>query len=313
MSFGRTGHEATRLSDGTVLVIGGSTGTVSPTTTATAELYAVDVTVPLITPTITGTLGDDGWYTSDVGLTWAVTDEQSAIESTSGCDAVSITADQSSTTYACSATSEGGTAGPVEVSIKRDATAPTVSVTGVTDGAVYPPGSAPTAGCDTQDARSGVAEPASLQSSGGPLGTVIASCTGATDEAGNAATTVSATYGVHYVFSGFLAPIDDGGVLNTMKAGAAVAVKFSLAGENGLAILAEGSPSSQTIDCELGTPTDAVEETVTAGSSSLSYDATSLQYRYVWKTDKAWAASCRRLNLTLIDGSSHTAIFEFTH
>ena len=228
---------------------------------------------------------------------------------------MSITADQSSTTYACSATSEGGTAGPVEVSIKRDATAPTVSVTGVTDGATYTAGSVPTAGCDTQDATSGVADNASLSLSGGPLGTITATCTGATDNAGNAAPSVSAGYGVlsAYAFSGFFAPIDNGGVLNTMKAGAAVAVKFSLAGNQGLAILADGSPSSQTIDCELGTPTDAVEETVTAGSSSLSYDAASLQYRYVWKTDKAWAASCRQLTVTLIDGSSHTAIFEFTH
>jgi hypothetical protein len=38
-----------------------------------------------------------------------------------------ITADQAATTYSCSATSDGGSAGPVNVSIKRDATNPSIS------------------------------------------------------------------------------------------------------------------------------------------------------------------------------------------
>jgi hypothetical protein len=50
---------------------------------------------------------------------------------------------------------------------------------------------------------------------------------------------------------------------------------------------------------------------VTAGSSSLSYDATTDQYVYVWKTDKAWANTCRQLMVTLDDGSVHTAEFKF--
>jgi hypothetical protein len=97
-----------------------------------------------------------------------------------------------------------------------------------------------------------------------------------------------------------------------MKAGSAVPVKFSLGSDQGLSILAAGSPSSQKITCDAGAPVDGIEETVTAGASSLSYDATSDQYIYVWKTDKAWAASCHQLTVTLIDGTSHTAKFTFT-
>jgi hypothetical protein len=44
-----------------------------------------------------------------------------------GCVDQNITADQPETVYSCSATSAGGSAGPVSVSIKRDATAPTIS------------------------------------------------------------------------------------------------------------------------------------------------------------------------------------------
>lgn len=32
---------------------------------------------------------------------------------------------------------------------------------------------------------------------------------------------------------------------------------------------------------------------------------------YVWKSDKAWAKSCRQLQVLLADGSLHTALFSF--
>ncbi|HET9323562.1 MAG TPA: hypothetical protein VFO03_06750, partial [Gaiellaceae bacterium] len=71
--------------------------------------------------------GLNGWYRSDVSLTWSVGEPQSSnsLQKT-GCVDQSITADQSATGYSCSATSAGGSAGPVSVSIKRDATKPTI-------------------------------------------------------------------------------------------------------------------------------------------------------------------------------------------
>jgi hypothetical protein len=88
----------------------------------------VDSSAPVITPHISGTLGNNGWYVSDVTLTWTVTDSESPNSlQTSGCVNQSITSDQASTDYSCSASSAGGSSGPVTVSIKRDATAPTIS------------------------------------------------------------------------------------------------------------------------------------------------------------------------------------------
>jgi hypothetical protein len=113
-----------------------------------------------------------------------------------------------------------------------------------------------------------------------------------------------------YNFSGFLQPIDPDAV-NVVKGGAAVPVKFSLNGDQGLDILAAGSPSSIQVGCTTGEEMNSLEETVTAGASSLTYDPLADQYTYVWKTDKAWAGTCRQLSITLNDDTVHTADFQF--
>jgi hypothetical protein len=82
-----------------------------------------DATAPVITPNVSGTLGNNGWYVSDVSVTWTVTDPESTVSSTTGCDPASVTSDTTGTTFTCSATSGGGT-NSVSVTIKRDATAP---------------------------------------------------------------------------------------------------------------------------------------------------------------------------------------------
>jgi hypothetical protein len=114
---------------------------------------------------------------------------------------------------------------------------------------------------------------------------------------------------VKYPFTGFLQPVDNLPTINAVKAGAAVPVKFSLGGDFGLNIFASGYPKAQLMQCITGEPIAAIEETVTAGSSSLFYDAETALYTYVWKTDKGWANSCRELQLKLDDGEVYTAWF----
>lgn len=116
---------------------------------------------------------------------------------------------------------------------------------------------------------------------------------------------------VSYNFGGFLRPIDNVPTVNVVKAGQAIPVKFSLGGNQGLGIFATGYPKVIVTGCT-GTLLDAIEETVTAGNSSLQYDAGAGQYIYVWKTDKAWAATCRQLVVKFVDGSTQVANFNFT-
>ncbi len=114
---------------------------------------------------------------------------------------------------------------------------------------------------------------------------------------------------VSYTFNGFFQPIDNNAV-NAAKAGSAIPVKFSLGGNQGLNIFAAGSPTSQAVACDSMAPIDEIESTVTAGASTLQYDAGTGQYIYVWKTEKQWLG-CRQLRVTLRDGSTRTATFKF--
>lgn len=116
--------------------------------------------------------------------------------------------------------------------------------------------------------------------------------------------------GPTYSFGGFLQPVDARPTLNSLKAGAAVPVKFSLAGNRGLDIFAAGYPKSQLIACDATANVDGIETTVTAGASSLTYDPATDTYTYIWKTEKSWAGTCRQLVLGLADGSYERANFK---
>lgn len=115
---------------------------------------------------------------------------------------------------------------------------------------------------------------------------------------------------VLYQWSGFFAPIENAPAMNTAKAGSALPVKFSLDGYQGLDVLRSGSPSSQRTSCGTGSIGTA-EATFTPGKSGLSYDNDTGQYQYVWKTEKRWAGTCRRLVVDLGDGTVHQAEFQF--
>jgi hypothetical protein len=47
-------------------------------------------------------------------------------------------------------------------------------------------------------------------------------------------------------------------------------------------------------------------------AQTLTYDASSGQYTWVWKTPKDYAGTCKRLVLRFTNGSDHTVDFKFT-
>jgi hypothetical protein len=105
--------------------------------------------------------------------------------------------------------------------------------------------------------------------------------------------------------------VDNPPIVNKVKAGSAVPVKFSLGGDFGLDILASGYPTWTKSTCQTG-DISLIEETVTAGESKLVYDPLTGQYTYIWKTDKKWAGTCGSLSFQFIDGTEKEALFQFT-
>ena len=254
--------------------------------------------------------GANGWYVSDVTLTWTVSEPESPGSLvTTGCVDQNITSDQAATTYSCSATSNGGSAGPVDVTIKRDATKPSVALDGgPADGGSYYFGSVPAAPtCSASDATSGLDGSCSVSGYSALVGshTVTAS---ATDNAGNSAS-ASASYSVlAWTLKGFYQPVDMNNVFNTVKGGSTVPFKFEVfAGSTELTDASLVSFSANKVACASGSVEDAIEVTATGGTS-LRYDAVAGQFVYNWKTPTG-ANTCYKVTMTAADGSSLTAFF----
>ncbi|WP_051911359.1 PxKF domain-containing protein [Methylomicrobium agile] len=114
-----------------------------------------------------------------------------------------------------------------------------------------------------------------------------------------------------YPFSGFIPPLVNPPMANTVKAGRAVPIKLSLGGDYGLNIVSALYPKSQPVACESGAPLGDLEKTMTQGKNGLRYNPITNAYIYVWKTKRAWAGTCRKFIMKLIDNTEHVALFSF--
>src|SRR6266496_3842084 len=150
--------------------------------------------------------------------------------------------------------------------------------------------------------------------------TAVGPCTITASQMGDGyferAADVARTFAVIYNFSGFFEPIDNPGtgsvpVFNTVNAGRAVPVKFSLGGDQGLGIFVTAYPRVEPVGCPTTGIVDENEATTAGTTSGLHYHASSDQYIYVWKTDHEWTGSCRKLIVRLVDGTDHVAYFSF--
>ncbi len=197
-----------------------------------------------------------------------------------------------------------------------DSVEPTVTISSPAEGATFTKGQTVAASysCQDETGGSGLASCTGTVANGDPINTATVGdhtfTVTATDNAGNFAT-VTHTYRVVYDFTGFFLPVGNLPTLNVVSAGGAVAVKFSLGGDQGLSILAPGYPVSSPVACDASEPGVVIEETVTAGNSGMTYDTVAGHYTYVWKTEKSWKGTCRMLVVRFNDGSEHYAKFRF--
>ena len=110
-------------------------------------------------------------------------------------------------------------------------------------------------------------------------------------------------------WTGFLSPVDNLGILNDAKAGSTIPVKFSLGGDRGLGILAVGSPKIVPQACPSSTtPISSIDE-ISLDPAGLTFSDG--RYQWNWKAPKSYAGKCYRLDVILIDGTTHSASFRF--
>ena len=112
---------------GTTLVTCTATDAAGNAGSSTFNITVNDPTPPEIVVNVSGLLGNGGWYRDDVSVSWSVSDPQSGVGSTNGCDSQLLTTDTSGVTFTCTATNYAGGATTESVTVRRDATPPVVT------------------------------------------------------------------------------------------------------------------------------------------------------------------------------------------
>lgn len=115
-------------------------------------------------------------------------------------------------------------------------------------------------------------------------------------------------------FRGFFRPVQNLPQVNRVQAGRAIPVRFvveGMGGQNRRAsdVLKAGSPTSVSVACGTNATEVRLNETVPLGASRLW--SLGNRFTYIWKTNSTWAGTCRKLVVTLVDGSQHEALFRF--
>lgn len=204
------------ISNATYTVSGGNISvTLNPLTGVV--LLPSPVTVDLVPPqasiSTTPSANTKGWINQNpVTVNFSATDSGSGVEqlrywinngqvtAVAGNTAFTSVSGEGSYSVGLRALDNAGNVSPLaSLNFSVDITPPVVVVTGVTRGAIYQLGSVPAAGCTTTDALSGVATNAMVKGTGGNghgEGQFTATCSGATDNAGNVAPLVAVVYDV---------------------------------------------------------------------------------------------------------------------
>jgi len=90
----------------------------------------LDQTPPGIVPYVSGAPGQNNWFVGDIAVSWTVSEPESPESlQAAGCGNSLVTNDTAAQVLTCQATSSGGSA-TESVTVKRDATKPTVTYTG---------------------------------------------------------------------------------------------------------------------------------------------------------------------------------------
>ncbi|GAA2018494.1 hypothetical protein GCM10009740_02900 [Terrabacter terrae] len=280
--------------------------------TAQTVTVLVDKTAPTITGKATTSPNGNGWYNAPVTVQFDCKDSVSGIAS---CQPDATLSAQGANTATGTAVDNAGNKGTTTLDgINVDTVAPSITIGGVKDGAVYTVGAVPTATASATDGTSGLAAPATGTKTGGTangVGTFTYTAT-ATDKAGNTGT-ATVTYKVVYGYGTtlFLQPVNDtahqtGLSTSVFNAGQSIPMKFQLKNAAGQVVQAGSAPKWLT-PVKGGSTAAAVNGAAYTATETVggAYTWDGTQYQYNWKTDKTQAGSYWRVGVTLDDGQTY--------
>lgn len=275
-------------------VNGSCTNDAGLTTNATPLTVKLDKTGPTATLVASGTLGSNGWFTSDVSVHASGTDTISGPVTCTGDQFLTI--DSVGTSFSGSCTNNAGlTTNATALTVKRDATQPTLTPV-VSPSPVILNGTA-TASPGAADSTSGIASASCATPVTNVVGSQTASCT-ATDNAGNT-NTATATYAVSYAPAGanclgapglqVLQPIDPYGG-SVFKQKSTVPVKFRACDANGVSVATPGIVSLFEMIGIAGANGAEVNEDIVSTTPDVTFRWSS--------TDQLWIFNLNTKNLT---------------
>jgi hypothetical protein len=177
----------------------------------------VDITPPVTSAALFPQPNTSGWNNSIVTVTltsvdnpggvglkqilWSLNGAQTASTIVPGSTATVTISNEGITTLTYFATDNARNQEAAKTLVFQiDLTPPVMTLTGVSNGAVYFYNHVPTPECNTTDVLSGVATPASLTVTGGTkfhYGNYRATCSGAMDKAGNTTAPITVSYTVN--------------------------------------------------------------------------------------------------------------------
>lgn len=255
--------------------------------------------------------GAGRWTNQGVTVTWACLDSLSGPVTASVSDTMGEGAHQ--VANGTCADNAGNTASSSVSDVNVDLTAPT-SISIPAFGPFYfgERPALPTT-CSAIDALSGLNNctiALDSASNGSIVGvhTLIAT---AVDNAGNVSTRSFRYEVLSWTPRGFYQPVDMGIVVNTVKAGSTVPLKFEVfAGPSELTDTTDvKSLTYVKVTMSNSTMTDEIE-LVATGGTILRYDAIAGQFVYNWSTKGLVAGQCYRVTVSLQDGSTIIAYFK---
>jgi hypothetical protein len=276
----------------------------------TLSATPVDATAPVVTGAPDRLPNGAGWYSGPVTIHWLSTDPDPSSGTPTQPTPLIAAIEGKDVVYTSEPSCDpAGNCATGSVALSIDLSDPTVSCTSAPTFLLNEPGAAVSG--TVADAISGpVATSIAVPADTSNPGTFVAEVTG-TDLAGRS-DTVACPYRVAYGFSGFLAPVEDPPAVNQARAGRTIPVAWRLTDAGG-APIADASSfvglTATAATCGAGTGPGGTTE-ISSGRSGLQYLGDGA-WQFNWKTQKAYAGSCRVLSLNLADGTSRTALFQF--